>query len=97
MVLPSCSYLQWKWSKWSGNCLDFLFTSYVCPVILNAFTLNLSLHLQSNEKSLQRWLDHELEVMVNVHEVRFEYEKQSQVYALNSIFGNSHLLYNLLS
>ncbi|KAF6153845.1 hypothetical protein GIB67_001078, partial [Kingdonia uniflora] len=35
---------------------------------------------QSNEKSLQRWLDHELEVMVNVHEVRLEYEKQSQVY-----------------
>ncbi|KAL2498234.1 Kinesin-like protein FRA1 [Abeliophyllum distichum] len=34
---------------------------------------------QSNEKSLQRWLDHELDVMVNVHEVRFEYEKQSQV------------------
>ncbi|CAL8996327.1 unnamed protein product, partial [Prunus brigantina] len=38
-------------------------------------------HLQSNEKSLQRWLDHELEVMVNVHEVRHEYEKQSQVRA----------------
>ena len=37
------------------------------------------LNLQNNEKSLQRWLDHELEVMVNVHEVRFEYEKQSQV------------------
>lgn len=37
------------------------------------------LNLQTNEKSLQRWLDHELEVMVNVHEVRFEYEKQSQV------------------
>ncbi|GAV81343.1 Kinesin domain-containing protein [Cephalotus follicularis] len=36
---------------------------------------------QSNEKHLQRWLDHELEVMVNVHEVRFEYEKQSQVRA----------------
>ncbi|XP_057973619.1 kinesin-like protein KIN-4A isoform X2 [Malania oleifera] len=36
---------------------------------------------QSNEKSLQRWLDHELEVMVNVHEVRSEYEKQSQVRA----------------
>lgn len=35
---------------------------------------------QSNEKSLQRWLDNELEVMVNVHEVRYEYEKQSQVY-----------------
>ncbi|KAL0692497.1 hypothetical protein Bca4012_059677 [Brassica carinata] len=27
---------------------------------------------QTNEKSLQRWLDHELEVMVNVHEVRHE-------------------------
>ncbi|PIN09886.1 Kinesin-like protein [Handroanthus impetiginosus] len=36
---------------------------------------------QSNEKSLQRWLDHELEVMVNVHEVRYEYEKQSEVRA----------------
>ncbi|XP_024019524.1 kinesin-like protein KIN-4A [Morus notabilis] len=34
---------------------------------------------QNNEKSLQRWLDHELEVVVNVHEVRFEYEKQNQV------------------
>ncbi|XP_048436178.1 kinesin-like protein KIN-4A isoform X1 [Pyrus x bretschneideri] len=38
-------------------------------------------HVQGNEKSLQRWLDHELEVMVNVHEVRHEYEKQSQVRA----------------
>ncbi|KAF4364673.1 hypothetical protein G4B88_006883 [Cannabis sativa] len=36
---------------------------------------------QSNEKSLQRWLDHELEVSVKVHEVRFEYEKQTQVRA----------------
>ncbi|KAB1214762.1 Chromosome-associated kinesin KIF4A [Morella rubra] len=36
---------------------------------------------QGNEKSLQRWLDHELEVVVNVHEVRFEYKKQSQVQA----------------
>ncbi|KAF3438996.1 hypothetical protein FNV43_RR17271 [Rhamnella rubrinervis] len=36
---------------------------------------------QSNEKSLQRWLDHEVEVMVNVHEVRFEYERQKQVRA----------------
>ncbi|XP_076920074.1 kinesin-like protein KIN-4A isoform X1 [Bidens hawaiensis] len=34
---------------------------------------------QNNEKALQRWLDHELEVMVNVHEVRHEYKKQSQV------------------
>ncbi|KAG6406917.1 hypothetical protein SASPL_134534 [Salvia splendens] len=36
---------------------------------------------QSNEKPSQRWLDHELEVMVNVHQVRYEYEKQSQVLA----------------
>ncbi|KAL6572361.1 Kinesin-like protein KIN-4A [Orobanche minor] len=36
---------------------------------------------QSNEMSWQRWLGHELEVMVNVHEVRYEYEKQSEVRA----------------
>lgn len=36
---------------------------------------------QSNEKSLQKWLDNELEVTVNVHEVRYEYEKQCQVRA----------------
>ncbi|XP_073276005.1 kinesin-like protein KIN-4A [Primulina huaijiensis] len=36
---------------------------------------------QSNEKSMQRWIEHELEVMVNVHEVRYEYERQSQVRA----------------
>ncbi|XP_047324902.1 kinesin-like protein KIN-4A [Impatiens glandulifera] len=36
---------------------------------------------QNNEKALQRWLDHELEVMDNVNEVRYEYEKQSQVRA----------------
>ncbi|VFQ86841.1 unnamed protein product [Cuscuta campestris] len=36
---------------------------------------------QSNEKSQQRWLENELELMVNVHEVRYEYEKQSQVRA----------------
>ncbi|CAL9002262.1 unnamed protein product [Prunus brigantina] len=36
---------------------------------------------QSNERSLQRWLDHELEVMVHMYEVRFEYEKQKQVRA----------------
>ncbi|KAL8252085.1 hypothetical protein R6Q59_035778 [Mikania micrantha] len=29
----------------------------------------------------QRWLDHELEVMVNVHEVRHEYKKQNQMRA----------------
>ncbi|CAL0305807.1 unnamed protein product [Lupinus luteus] len=37
---------------------------------------------QNNEKSLLRWLDHELEVMIKEHEVRFEYEKQSQVRAV---------------
>ncbi|KAL2458983.1 Kinesin-like protein FRA1 [Forsythia ovata] len=36
---------------------------------------------QSNEIFLQGWLDHELEVQVNVHEVRHKYEKQSQVRA----------------
>ncbi|KAK7263173.1 hypothetical protein RJT34_30758 [Clitoria ternatea] len=41
-------------------------------------------HLQPglvNEKSLQKWLDQELEVMVHVHEVRAEYDKQKQVHA----------------
>ncbi|EEF29115.1 kinesin-like protein KIN-4A isoform X2 [Ricinus communis] len=33
---------------------------------------------QVNDKSLQRWLDHELEVIMKVHEVRFQYEKQKQ-------------------
>ncbi|KAL5777709.1 hypothetical protein ACOSP7_010635 [Xanthoceras sorbifolium] len=47
----------------------------------SAITNGNGINGQSNEKSLQRWLDHELEVMVNVHEVRFEYEKQSQVRA----------------
>ncbi|XP_052886139.1 kinesin-like protein KIN-4A isoform X1 [Gossypium arboreum] len=42
---------------------------------------NTGMLLQTNEKALQRWLEHELEVMVNVHEVRFEYESQSQVRA----------------
>ncbi|OVA19021.1 Kinesin [Macleaya cordata] len=37
--------------------------------------------ISTNEKSLQQWLDHELEVTVNVHEVRVEYERQSQVRA----------------
>ncbi|RYR78759.1 hypothetical protein Ahy_A01g003617 isoform A [Arachis hypogaea] len=41
-------------------------------------------HLQPglvNEKSLQKWLDQELEVVVHVHEVRAEFEKQKQVQA----------------
>jgi hypothetical protein len=32
-----------------------------------------------SEKSLQKWLDQEFEVMLHVHEVRNEYEKQSQL------------------
>ena len=51
--------------------------------------INIRLYFQSNEKPSQRWLDHELEVMVNVHQVRYEYEKQSQVYAmLNFLFNH---------
>jgi hypothetical protein len=38
-----------------------------------------------SEKSLQKWLDQELEVMVHVHEVRSEYEKQSQLYVLRVV------------
>ncbi|KAJ6907568.1 kinesin-like protein KIN-4A isoform X1 [Populus alba x Populus x berolinensis] len=36
---------------------------------------------QGNEKSLRRWLDHELEVMVKVHEVRLQHEKQKEEHA----------------
>jgi kinesin family protein 4/21/27 len=36
---------------------------------------------QTNEKSLRKWLDNELEVMAKVHQVRFQYEKQIQVRA----------------
>ncbi|KAL0392076.1 UNVERIFIED_CONTAM: Kinesin-like protein KIN-4A [Sesamum radiatum] len=53
-------------------CLSILFEQPYKP---NSF------NFQTSEKSLQRWLDHELEVLVNVHEVRYEYEKQSQVRA----------------
>ncbi|PPD82061.1 hypothetical protein GOBAR_DD21006 [Gossypium barbadense] len=42
---------------------------------------NSGMLLQTNEKALQQWLEHELEVVVNVHEVRSEYESQSQVRA----------------
>ncbi|KAF3561031.1 hypothetical protein DY000_02011095 [Brassica cretica] len=50
----------------NGTCNGSLKEEYLCA----------KLHL-----ALQRWLDHELEVMVNVHEVRHEYEKQSHVRA----------------
>ncbi|KAK1363794.1 kinesin-like protein KIN-4A [Heracleum sosnowskyi] len=36
---------------------------------------------QSNDRTLQAWLDHELEVMVNMHAVRFEYGKQQKLRA----------------
>ncbi|KAK1316272.1 Kinesin-like protein FLA10 [Acorus calamus] len=49
------------------------------PVALTANGSSIS--SQGNEKSLQCWLDHELEVVVNVYEAHLEYEKQSQVRA----------------
>ncbi|XP_017219919.1 kinesin-like protein KIN-4A isoform X2 [Daucus carota subsp. sativus] len=36
---------------------------------------------QGNDRALQVWLDHELEVMVNMHVVRFEYGKQQKLRA----------------
>ncbi|KAF7828694.1 kinesin-like protein KIN-4A isoform X2 [Senna tora] len=38
-------------------------------------------HGQINEKYLPKWLDHELEVIVNVHEVRAEFDRQNHVRA----------------
>lgn len=46
----------------------------------------MNLKLQINEKSLQQWLDHEVEVLVHMHEVRDEYEKQSQMYVNGCYF-----------
>ncbi|GLJ36782.1 hypothetical protein SUGI_0741660 [Cryptomeria japonica] len=37
--------------------------------------------IQSNDKALQRCLEHELEVIVHVHEVRTEYQKQTEMRA----------------
>uniref|UniRef100_A0A516IJE7 Kinesin motor domain-containing protein n=1 Tax=Turnera subulata TaxID=218843 RepID=A0A516IJE7_9ROSI len=37
-----------------------------------------AMNTHGNEKSLQKWLHHELEVMVKVHEVRIQHEKQRQ-------------------
>ncbi|XP_010558774.1 PREDICTED: kinesin-like protein KIN-4B isoform X2 [Tarenaya hassleriana] len=34
---------------------------------------------QMDDKNLQNWLDNELEVMVKIHQVRLQYEKQAQV------------------
>lgn len=80
VLYSSCC--QWKWNKWTGNELRFLSLVCTCLLLLDFETILTYLNHQSNEKSLQRWLDHELEVMVNVHEVRHEYEKQSHVYVL---------------
>lgn len=41
--------------------------------------MTLVLHFQINEKTLQQWLDHEVEVLVHTHEVQSEYEKQSKM------------------
>ena len=49
-----------------------------------------------SEKSFQKWLDQELEVMVHVHEVRNEYEKQSQLYVLCSSNFEFQLLIQIL-
>lgn len=38
-------------------------------------------NIQNNDKVLQRCLEHELEVAVRIHEVRTEYEKQTEVRA----------------
>lgn len=48
--------------------------------LFTQFTPKDILVTQMSERSLQKWFDQELEVMVHVHEVRNEYEKQSQLY-----------------
>ena len=58
----------------------------ICPKNSDIYFKHIPQHIsfvtQMSEKSLQKWLDQELEVMVHVHEVRNEYEKQSQLYVL---------------
>jgi len=57
----------------------------ICPKNSDIYFKHIPQHIsfvtQMSEKSLQKWLDQELEVMVHVHEVRNEYEKQSQLRA----------------
>ena len=59
---------------------------HTCPknsdICFEHIPQHISFVTQMSEKSLQKWLDQELEVMVHVHEVRNEYEKQSQLYVL---------------
>ena len=40
--------------------------------------------LQTNEKSLQHWLEQELEMAVRVHEVRSAVEKHREEYVVTS-------------
>nr|XP_027192618.1 kinesin-like protein KIN-4A isoform X1 [Cicer arietinum] len=46
---------------------------------------------QINEKSLHRWLDQELEVLVHVNEVRAEFDKQNQVYVITIFCWSKHI------
>ncbi|XP_042399848.1 kinesin-like protein KIN-4A [Zingiber officinale] len=45
------------------------------------FSMGTSPAIQINEKTLQQWLDHEVEVLTHMHEVQSEYEKQSKMRA----------------
>ncbi|XP_074581994.1 kinesin-like protein KIN-4A [Curcuma longa] len=47
----------------------------------NPVYIDFSFTLSINEKTLQQWLDHEVEVLVHMHEVQSEYEKQSKMRA----------------
>jgi hypothetical protein len=57
-------------------------------------TVTNSYSLQTNEKSLRKWLDNELEVMAKVHQVRFQYEKQIQVCVFKNLFQSCLLSAN---
>ncbi|KAK6939637.1 Kinesin motor domain [Dillenia turbinata] len=73
--------LEARKSSGRDNTGEVLLLSCTHSLKLLVLPMEMEWQMGSNEKSLQRWLDHELEVMVNVHEVRYEYEKQSQVRA----------------
>jgi hypothetical protein len=64
-------------------------SKHICPINSDVYFEHIPQHIsfvtQMSEKSLQKWLDQELEVMVHVHEVRNEYEKQSQLYVLCAV------------
>lgn len=65
-------------------CNYFLSQVYPFPdyfLSLSVYSNGNPQHGQVNEKSLQRWLDQEMEVMVHVHEVRAKFDKQNQVQA----------------